>query len=137
MMDEKSERVIRKTLTEEIKEGFFRIPYQTVTRDDVRSKMETDKIRISDAALSDEFMQAVANKMGDSLANEGWWDDLELAVEAVCADLDIYFDDVMCSHCGSYDTDFRSGRTFESQSITKQIDHYYCHTCDKHFEIEG
>ena len=68
----------------EKEEGFFQIPYQRVSRDDIRARLEEEDRSLSDEILSDEFMQEVANKMGDSLVNEAWWETLGLAVEMVC-----------------------------------------------------
>lgn len=73
----------------EKEEGFFQIPYQRVSRDDVRQRLKKDESELSDDILSDEFMQEVANQMGNSLVNEEWWEILELAVEAVCDSFDI------------------------------------------------
>ena len=117
-------------------EGFFRIPYQTVTRDDIRLRLKKDRDELPDSALSDELMQAVADKMGKTLVDDNWWETLELAVEDVCDTLGINFDeDVMCKNCGSYDTSFRSREVHENQSVRKQIDNYYCHVCDGYFQI--
>lgn len=121
----------------EKEEGFFQIPYQRISRDDIRVRMEEGGIVLSDAALSDEFMQEVASKMGDSLVDEGWWDVLEASVEAVCELWDIDFENgTKCIHCGSYDVDYRSDSTFENQSIKKEIKTFYCNACDKYFNIE-
>ena len=121
----------------EKEEGFFQIPYQRVSRDDVRLRLKKDKNELLDAALSDEFMQEVANKMGSTLVDEGWWDTLELAIEVVCDNLGIDFlNGTMCINCGSYDTDFRSRSTFENQSIKTGTKTFYCNTCDKLFDIE-
>lgn len=64
-------------------EGFFQIPYQRISRDDIRQRLGKDKAQLSDTALSDEFMQEVANRMGSALVDEGWWEILGEAVESV------------------------------------------------------
>lgn len=118
-------------------EGFFRIPYQSISRDDIRARMEKDGIVLSDAALSDVFMQEIADKMGNSLVDEGWWDVLEASVESVCELWDIDFESgTKCTHCGSYDVDWRSNSTYESQSLKTETKTFYCKTCDKNFDIE-
>ena len=65
-------------------EKFFRIPHQEISKDDVKAWMIINKTSISDEVLSNEFMQGVANKMGGSLVNEGWWGTLDEAVREIC-----------------------------------------------------
>lgn len=71
-------------------EKFFRIPYQTISRDDIRSRLDRDKDQLSDAALSDEFMREVVNKMGSALVDEGWWEILGEAVESISDSFNIF-----------------------------------------------
>lgn len=118
-------------------EKFFRIPYQRIARDDVREQMKKDRKELPDAALSDEFMQEVANKMGKFLVDESWWMMLGEAVESASDSLDIDFESGMqCTHCGSYDIDWLSTNTNENQSIKIEIKNYYCNACDKYFNME-
>jgi hypothetical protein len=64
-------------------EKFFRIPYQRISRDDIRQRLGKDKVQLLDMVLSDEFMQEVANRMGSALVDEGWWEILSEAVKSV------------------------------------------------------
>ena len=118
-------------------EGFFRIPYQRVSRDDVRSRLKRSMDQLSDAALSDEFMQEVANKMGSSLVDEGWWDVLECAIEDVCETFDIDFvSGIKCTSCGAFNTAWSSTTTFENQTMKKVTQTFCCNTCEENFDIE-
>ena len=65
-------------------EEFFRIPYQEIARDDVKAWMIINKTLISDEALSDEFMQGVANEMGNLLVDKNWLEVLNEAVREIC-----------------------------------------------------
>lgn len=121
----------------EKEEGFFQIPYQRVSRDDVRSRLEKDVNQISDAALSDEFMGNVVEKMGNVLVDEGWWDVLGDAIDEVCDELDIDFKKgVKCTLCGAFNTVWSSTTTFENQNIKKVTKTFYCDACGENFDIE-
>jgi len=118
-------------------EGFFQIPYQRVSRDDIRLRLKIDKTKLSDAALSNKFMQEVANQMGQSLIDESWWVMLGEAIESASDSLGIDFESgTKCIHCGSYDIDWLSTNTDEDQSIKIEIRNYYCNACDKYFNME-
>lgn len=68
----------------EEEERFFRIPYQEISRDDVKAWMIINKTLISDEALSNEFMQGVANEMGNLLVDKNWLEVLDEAVREIC-----------------------------------------------------
>lgn len=70
-------------------EKFFRITYQELSRDDIKAWMLINKTSIPDAVLSDEFIQKVANEMGNLLVDEKWLKVLDDAVRETCDSLSI------------------------------------------------
>lgn len=65
-------------------EKFFRITYQEISIDDIKAWMLINKTSIPDEALSDGFMQKVADEMGNLLIDEKWLEVLDGAVRETC-----------------------------------------------------
>jgi len=62
---------------------YFQIPFQKITRDDIRTLAEFTCL--TDEELSDDIMEYIARKMGSALVCEFWWEVLaECVRQCIC-----------------------------------------------------